>query len=156
MQGANTRSSGLWRTAIESATSSELLRGTAMPPTGYHFPGSPPSGTSRISTMYSGDPWDLSLSKSSAALSRTTLPALGGFAFLGAGGGFPKPFAIMTTGRCCCGQTCKPGAYERKSGARASMEDCDVPFFFMAGEVGGTHLENPLPGNFRTRPTVDR
>ena len=68
-----------------------------MPPTGYHFPGSPPSGASRMRTMYSGEPPAFRLSKSCAALSRCTAPALfltTFFAF-GAGLGGPNPFAII-------------------------------------------------------------
>ena len=120
------RSSSFWKIASDSVTSMLLLRGTAMPPTGYHLLGSPPSGTSRIETMYSGEPLRLSASKSSAALSRFTAPWLLGFGaafFFGASLGGPKPLAIATTASGCVdGARSRPGEPGTKAAASVTAQ----------------------------------
>ena len=95
-------SSSLLKMASDRAWSSEELRGTAMPPTGYHLLGWPVESTVRMSTMYSGAPPALSFSKFSAALSRFAATADFGFSalafsFSSFAEGLPKPLACMAT-----------------------------------------------------------
>ena len=91
-------SSSLSKMAMESAISSELLRGTVIPPTGIHSEVFAP--TVRIHTIYSGAPDAFMASKSLEALDRFAVAAT----FFGAGGGaggcLPKPFPAMHTPIC--------------------------------------------------------
>merc|ERR1719231_1537497 len=85
---------------MDRATDSLLLRGTQMPPTGYHSEGSAPSGVSRTSTMYSGSPCVFMSSMAEAAASRFTAPSdlvFGAAFFLGGGACLPKPLAMRET-----------------------------------------------------------